>query len=445
MDRYALLANEKVGRLLWKLSLPAIVGMLVQASYNIVDAIFIGRGVGALGLAGTAIVFPIQLLASSLAVTIGTGGASLISRSLGAKKFRRAYKALGNMIFLSLFFSTTLLVSGLLLQEKLLRIFGASETILPYAREYLQIILLGFPFVGFGMAANHAARSEGNARVAMISMIISAILNMVLDPLFIFVFHMGIRGAAIATVIAQIAMACWMIYYFFFSQKSSLVIALKYFFPQLAYMKAIISVGASDFVRMAAGSAILVFLNNSLIYYGSDISVAVYGILNRAKSFSFMPIVGIAQGLQPILGFNYGAGHFDRARKVVQLAVIAASIMASATFLIGILFPQEIIGLFTTDPDLLREASNALRIVILASFLVGFQITGSSMFQALGKAKASLILSLSRQVLFLLPLLMILPHFFHLKGIWISFPVSDILSFLITARLFFRQYQILKP
>jgi putative MATE family efflux protein len=444
MDRRELLAKERVGRLLWRLSVPAVIGMLVQASYNIVDAIFIGRGVGPLGLAGTTIVFPIQLLASSLAVTIGVGGASIISRSLGAKKYEKANRALGNMVFLSLIFSTTILITGSLAQQRLLRLFGASPTILPYAEEYLQVILMGLPFVGFGMSLNHAARSEGNARVAMISMIISAVMNMILDPIFIFVLNMGIRGAAIATVISQIAMACWMGYYFLLSGNSFLVLALRYGQPQLEYIKEILSVGAAEFVRMASGSMIIVFINNSLIHYGSDISVAVYGILHRALSFSFLPIVGVSQGLQPILGFNYGAGRYDRARDVARLAIIAASCIAFCAFMVGMFFPEKVVRLFTTDLLLIKEASASLRIVITAYFLVGFQITGSSMFQALGKGRASLILSLTRQVIFFLPCVVILPRFFLLKGIWLAFPTADALAFLVTVTLVSRQLGALK-
>lgn len=444
MDRQDLLANEQIGRLLWRLSLPAIIGMLVQASYNIVDAIFIGRGVGPLGLAGTAIVFPLQLLSTSLAITIGVGGSSLISRSLGAGKHSYANKALGNMVFLSFIFSFSLFSIGFFTRQYILRLFGATPAIFPYAEEYLEVILFGLPFVGFGMAANHAARSEGNARVAMISMLISAILNIILDPIFIFKLKLGIRGAAIATVLSQIAMAIWMVHYFFFSKKSLLSLSLSSITPQWETIKEILSVGVSEFVRMASGSIIIVFLNNSLIYYGSDISVAVYGILHRALSFFFMPIIGVAQGLQPILGFNYGAGDYKRARDVTHLAIGAASIIAFIASVICWFMPEKVVGLFTTDSLLLEEASWALRIVTMTYFLAGFQITGSSMFQALGKARASLILSLSRQVIFLIPFLVVLPRFFNLQGIWYSFPIADTLAFLVTFFLVSKQLKVLK-
>ncbi len=288
--------------------------MIVMSSYNVVDAIFIGRGVGSPGLAAVAICFPLQLLAGAMAVMAGAGGASIISRSLGAGDLERARKAFGTTVSFASGIGILVSVFVLLFLEQVLRLFGATEAILPHAEAYLSVILFGIPLQMFAMVGNHAARAEGRARIAMTTLLISAILNMILDPVFIFGFGWGMRGAAVATVLSQMVMFLW-IFGYFYRGKSALSFVREYLVPSPRLLREIVAVGSSEFVRMAAGSFSIVLINGALVHWGGDLHVAVYGVINRALSFFFMPLMGIAQGFQPILGYNSGAGNLDRARR----------------------------------------------------------------------------------------------------------------------------------
>ena len=434
-----LLGTERVGILLFRLSLPSVIGMIVMASYNIADSIFIGRGVGPIGLASVMICFPIQFLGGALAIMAGVGGASVVSRSLGAGDTDRAQQAFGATAAFSL--SVGLLVSSLSLffLPSLLRLFGATEGILPYAEDYLSVILFGVPFQMFAMAGNHMARSEGRARIAMTTMLISALLNIILDPLFIFQFGWGIKGAAVATVISQLVMFVW-IFGYFYSGRSSLRFIRKNLFPKLALIREIAAIGSSEFIRMAAGSLSMVLINAALIRWGGELHVAVYGVINRGLSFFFMPMMGVAQGFQPILGYNYGARRLDRARRSIRLAMITATALSLVGFLTSQLFPTEIFGIFTTDAELISEGTRAMRIITSMFFVIGFQIVGSAMFQALGKARPAFILSLSRQVLLLIPFVLTLPPLLgSTDGVWLAFPLADALSCLVTIFFFRRE------
>ncbi len=434
-----LLGTERVGRLLLRLSLPSVIGMLVMASYNIADSIFIGRGVGPIGLASVAICFPIQFLGGALAIMAGIGGASIVSRSLGAGDVERAQRAFGATVAFAL--SVGILVSTVAFAflPSILRIFGATEAILPHAEDYLSVILFGVPFQMFAMAGNHMARSEGRARIAMTTMLISALLNIILDPLFIFGFGWGIKGAAVATVISQLVMFVW-IFGYFYSGRSSLRFIRKNLFPKLALIREIAAIGSSEFIRMAAGSLSMVLINAALIRWGGELHVAVYGVINRGLSFFFMPMMGVAQGFQPILGYNYGAGRLDRARRSIRLAMITATALSLVGFLTSQLFPTEIFGIFTTDAELISEGTRAMRIITSMFFVIGFQIVGSAMFQALGKARPAFILSLSRQVLLLIPFVLTLPPLLgSTDGIWLAFPLADALSCLVTFFFFRRE------
>lgn len=425
------LANEPIKTLLWRLSLPAMAGMFVMSLYNVVDAIFVGRGVGTLGIAGISIVFPIQMVIMGIGLMVGMGAASLISRSLGADKMERAERTLGNAIILILILGGTLAVVALSRSTFLLRLFGATDNILPYAKEYMDIILLGVVFHEFSMAANAIIRAEGNARVAMISMFIGALLNIALDPIFIFALGMGIRGAAIATVIAHITTTLYLAHYFL-SGKSSLRIRVKNFILERAVVKEIVAIGFAAFVRTAAGSFIAVIINRTLGFYGGDVSIAVFGVVHRVLHFAVMPNMGIAQGLQPILGFSYGARRYDRGIEVIRRSFIIAAAFSVGAVLIILLFAEPIIRFFSTDAALISQGTHAIRLIFMALWLVGFQIVGATIFQAIGKPIQTFILSTSRQILFLIPLVFILPRFFGLNGIWLSFPIADTLSFIIT-------------
>ncbi len=425
------LANEPIKTLLWKLSLPAMAGMFVMTLYNVVDMIFVGRGVGALAIAGVSIVFPVQMFTMAVGMMVGIGTASLISRSLGAGDMKRAERALGNAIFLILVLGGTLTIVGLAKSTFFLRLFGATDDVFPYAKQYMDVILLSVVLHEFSMASNGIIRSEGNARVAMISMFIGALLNIALDPIFIFVLGMGVRGAAIATVIAQATTTVYILRYFL-SGKSSLRIRVKNFLLEWAVVRQIVAIGFAAFIRTAAASFIAVIINRMLGSYGGGISIAVFGVLHRVLMFAAMPSRSIAQGLQPILGFSYGARRYDRGIEVIRRSAIIATVFSVAIFLVLFFFPGPIMRIFSTDAALVSQGTHAMKLVFIAFWLVGFHVVGSTIFQAIGKAVPTFILSTSRQILFLIPLIFILPRFFGINGIWLSFPVADTLSFMVT-------------
>jgi putative MATE family efflux protein len=426
-----MLARERVGSLLAKLSVPAIIGMLVHGLYNLVDTIFIGRYVGTLGIGGTAIAFPVQMIIMAIGMTFGIGGASIISRRMGEGDLDGASHALGNMAVLSLAGGIVCLVFGLLTLHPLLRLFGATDALMPHSKAYLQVILVGCPLLIFSMAAGSAARAEGNAQIAMASMVIGAALNIVLDPVFIVLFGLGVQGAAIATVISVAASSIFLIRYFL-SGNSDLNLGLRHMRLNGAIVKEIFAVGSSDFVRSAAMSLTTALFNNILRGFGGEVPIAAFGLLFRILSFVFMPLMGIAQGAQPIIGFNYGAKQFERVKEGLRLANLSATALCVAGFLIFMLFSRPIFQFFSSDQELIDTTVTATRLLVLGFPLIGYQILGSSLFQALGKARPALFLSLTRQVLFLIPLVLILPRLFGLSGVWLSIPVADAISFIVT-------------
>ena len=442
-ERHQMLANERIGKLLWKLALPAGIGMFVMALYNVVDTIFIGYVVGTLGIAGLTIVFPIQILVMGMGMLIGIGGASLISRSLGAHDFQRAERTLGNAILLAVILGVLIAIIGLSNSSFWLRLIGASETILPYAKDYLDIILLGTAFRIFAMGINQLVRAEGNARVAMISMLIGAILNILLDAVFILALRMGVKGAAIATVLSQVVTSLYIIHYYLF-QGSSVKVHMKNFVPKLIVIRGIMIIGFGSFVRMAGGSLVAIIVNRTLVAYGGDLAVAAYGMVHRVMMFAFMPIMSVGQGLQPILGFSYGAKRPDRALKVIKLSAIVATMFSIISFLFIFFFHAPIMRVFTNDASLVSAGSHAAKLIFLAAYLIGFQMVGSVVFQALGKAVPTFVTATSRQILFLLPLVFILPRFLQLDGVWLSFPIADALSFILTLALFIPQIRALR-
>lgn len=443
MRKTAFLGTEPIGSLLLRLSLPAMVGMLVQASYNIVDAFFIGWGVGPMGLAGTAVAFPLHFFVMGLATMGGVGAASLVSRSLGAGDVERADRALGTLVTLALATGLSAAFLGRAFLPQLLALLGASGEILPPARTYIAIILLGIPFHVLGVGLNNVVRAEGNARVAMFTMLISAGANTVLDPLFIFGFGWGIAGAAWATVISQALVVVWLGNYVF-SGRSALKLKAGHLVPREAIVRQIVSVGASEFARLTASGFTATVVVHSMGRFGSPLAVAAYGVISRVLSVFFMPMMGISQGLQPVLGYNYGAGLWGRAHRAVRLSAAAASAISALGFLVLLLFPGQIFGIFTADPELRAIGARSLRTMTLGFAFIGFQTIGSTLFQALGKGAPALFLSMSRQVLFFLPLILVLPRLLGLVGVWLAFPAADVLSALVTFGFFSRQIKELR-
>lgn len=433
------LGKESIPSLLTSLAMPATFGMFVMAFYNVVDAIFVARAVGTVGIAAVSIAFPVQMIVMAVAGAIGIGGASVISRMLGADNVGAANKVFGNIISMVLAVSVVGALLGLNLLTPILYLFGSSETILPYAQDYLGIILYGTIFFAFGFCMNNIVRSEGNARTAMNTMIISAVLNIILTPLFIFGFGMGIKGSALATVVAQGVTAIYLVVYFA-RGNSSLTFKLAHLRPEMSVIKQILAIGSSAFVQQAAGSIMFIFANHMLILHGGDLGVAVFGIMHRVIMFSLMPVIGIVQGLLPLVGYNYGANLHHRVSESISLAIKVSTAIVALGFTVIMAFPKPLMIIFTNDPAAIAMGQNALRIMFALSLTIGIQMVTGAVFQALGKARAAFILSMSRQVLFLIPLILILPSIFGLNGVWLAFPVADLLSFIL-ALWFINKYR----
>ncbi|OPL19788.1 MAG: hypothetical protein AVO35_02090 [Candidatus Aegiribacteria sp. MLS_C] len=440
-ERTELLGVQSLGKLLLRLSGPAITGMLVQSMYNLVDTIFVGKGVGTLALAALAVCFPIQMLLLGVGKTVGIGAASIISRKLGEGKDEEAGITAGGSFVLAAVLGFVISMSGLLFLDPVLRLFGAGEGILPYGRDYLSTVLLGGTFFSVSVCSNDIARSEGNARVAMISMFVGAGVNIVLDPVFIFLLDMGIQGAALATVIGQVSAFVWIMGYFFSGGRSYLRFDRRHLIPGSRQSWEILKIGSPAFSRIVGGSLMALVVNNSIMHYGLPMHLAVLGVANRMMTFAMMPVFGLVQGLQPIVGYNYGARAFGRVKKALRYAVISATALTGSYFLLFQLAPGFMLSLFSSDARLIEEGTGILRVLVMMMPLVGFQVIGAGVFQALGKAGKALVLSTSRQVLFLIPFALILPLVFAspLTGVWVAFPSADFLAAAVTAAFFFRE------
>jgi putative MATE family efflux protein len=439
MDRSKQLGEEKVSKLLLKFSIPAIVGMLVNALYNVVDRIFIGNGVGPLGIAGITIGFPIMLVIMAFGMLIGIGANSLISIRLGEQKKKEAELILGNAMVLLIGAAMVISSIGLIFIEPLLRVFGASTAVLPYAKDYLSIILWGTVAQTLGFGMNNFIRAEGNPRIAMFTMLIGAILNTVLDPIFIFVFGWGIKGAAIATVLSQVVSAAWVLYHFLGGRSTLKVHAINLKL-RLKIVVKIVTLGAAPFLMQLAASVLNAIMNKSLTIYGGDTAVSGMGIVMSITMLILMPIFGINQGAQPIIGYNYGARKYDRVKKALKLAVLAATTVASIGFLVTRVFPSQLVAMFNrTDENLLNFGTRAISVYLVFLPIIGFQIVSANYFQAVGKPKHASFLSLSRQVLILIPALLILPGFFGLDGLLMAGPTADMISSIVTGIFLFRE------
>lgn len=430
-ERKDLLGTMPIRPLLLRIAIPSTIAMMTNALYNIVDTIFLGRWVGPNAIGGLSIAFPIQIILLSLGLFAGVGGASIVSRALGAGDQRRAEQATGNALLFSAFCSGLVTAIGMIFTDEILILFGATETLLPYARDYLRWVLPGAMFISLSVTANHLLRAEGLAAAAMRVLLIGAIANIILDPIFIYVLDMGIQGAAIATVIAK-GMSFVYTLWFFFSGRSNLRPVPRAFVPHLPMVGEIVRIGVAAFVRQAGASIFMITANNALGTYGGDVAISAFGIINRVLIFVVMPLVGIAHGLQPIVGYNYGADNRDRVIEVVRVANTTCAAVATFFFAIVMVFPGPVISIFTGAPDLLATGVPAMRLVLLVIPLLGLQITGTVFFQAVGQAGPALVLSMLRQIILLIPFILILPRFFGLFGIWIAFPAADLISTIIT-------------
>ncbi|GAB6154102.1 MATE family efflux transporter [Desulfosporosinus burensis] len=431
MNRSQQLGEEKIGKLLLKFSIPAIIGMLVNGLYNIVDRIFVGHGVGSLALSGIAISFPFALAVMAFGMLIGIGATAVISIRLGQQKNEEAELIVGNAFVLLVAISLLITLLGYVFMDPLLLLFGASSDVFPYAKEFLTFLLWGtvFQTVGFGM--NNFIRAEGNPRVAMYTMILGAVLNTILNPIFIFGLHLGIAGSALATVISQFITAVWVLSYFL-GNRALLKLRLRNLRLKWVIVKDILAIGISPFSMQLVGSIVTIILNKTLVSYGGDLSIAAMGVINSIAMLIFMPIFGLGQGAQPILGYNYGARNYGRVKHTLKLSMIGATGIMILGFLLVELFPVALMALFSQDLELVRLGSFGLRIFLMMLPLIGFQVMAVNYFQATGKPRKSLFLSLSRQLIFLVPMILILPKFWGVTGVWFAGPVADLASFGLT-------------
>jgi putative MATE family efflux protein len=445
MDRQQKLATGDVKKLLVEFSTPAIVAMLVSALYNIVDRIYIGKieGVGKFALAGVGITLPIMTVILAFSMLIGIGAAATISIRLGQKKREEAEKTLGNALVLTIISSIALTIIGLLSIDKLLYVFGASENTFIHAKEYITVILMGTIFNMLAFSMNHPIRSEGNPRRAASTMLIGAILNTVLDPIFIFVFGWGVRGAAIATVLSQLVSAIWVLSYFF-KGKSSLKIRIANLRLERRTVGSIFAIGMSPFSMQLSASVVSVVANNALKTHGGDLAIGAMIVINSAVMIFLMPIFGINQGAQPIIGFNYGSKSYKRVKDTLKFAILGATAFVLLGFILVQLFPESIFKAFNDDPHLIKEGVTGIRIFLSMLPVIGFQIISANYFQSIGKAKVSMFLGLLRQVILLIPLYLILPNFLGLKGVWMAGPIADAAASVITGIFLFREIRKLK-
>ncbi len=436
------LATRPVGRLLWEYSLPAVVGMLVMSLYNVVDRVFIGQCVGPDAIAGLAITFPIMNLSAAVGVLIGAGATARISIALGEKNMPLAEKILGNALTLTVVNAVIYIGLFALFMDPMLHLFGASDATLPYARTYLMPMLPGLLFTNISFSFNNIMRASGYPRKAMYTMLIGALVNIALVPLFVYVFDWGIAGAAYATDIAMIISAIFVMSHFF-RRDATLTLRRGTFVPARHIVVSVVTLGAAPSLVNAASSIINAIINNSLLFYGSDRDIGAAGIMVTYTSLLTMTVLGICQGLQPILGYNYGARHFGRLRRTFLLAVGASMVITTLGAVFGLLFPREVGMAFSTDPGLLDATEIALGHCLFFFPFVGFQIVSTTLFQSIGMAGKSVIVSLMRQIIFLIPLLLLLPRALGLRGVWLSFPSSDFLATVFTFVLVVMQMRVI--
>ncbi len=433
------LGTERIGKLLKQYALPAIIAQTAASLYNMVDSIFIGQGVGPLAISGLAVTFPLMNLSTAFGTLVGAGAATMLSVLLGQKNYKAANKVLGNVVSLNVIISIIFTTLALVFIDPVLYFFGASENTLPYAKEYITIILIGNVVTHLYFGLNAAMRSSGNPKKAMGLTIFTVLFNTILDPIFIFGLDMGIKGAAWATVIAQTA-ALVVVLHHFNDRKKPFHFEKGIFRFDMRVAKDSLSIGMGPFLMNAAACLVTLFINQQLRRYSGDLGIGAYGICNRFAFMFLMICMGLNQGMQPIAGYNYGARQYSRVKEVFWMTVKWAVVIMSFCFIFGMFFPKVAVSIFTHDEELVNLSARALRIMTMFFPIVGLQMITTNFFQSLGMVQKSVILSLSRQILFLLPLLYVLPLWYEADGVWWSFPISDvaatILAIYLLGRLF---------
>tara|TARA_B110000503_G_scaffold19093_1_gene28440 strand:+ start:11545 stop:12894 length:1350 start_codon:yes stop_codon:yes gene_type:complete len=433
--------NESIGKLLIKQAVPASIGILVMSLNILVDTIFVGHWIGSQAIAAINVVLPVSFFIAALGMSIGIGGSSIISRALGAHEKPKALKTFGNQITMTIVLTFTLVFFGLYYIDGIIPAFGGKGTIFEPAKIYYRIVLYGVPFLALSMMGNTVIRAEGKPKFAMYAMMIPSITNLLLDVLLINVMDLGMMGAAWATTGSYVL--CFVfIFWFFVSKNSEMKIALPHFKLQKSIVSEISNLGSVTLSRQAVVSITYLLMNNILFDFGGETSVTSYAIVSRMLMFALFPVFGITQGFVPIAGYNYGAENYDRVKQTIRVAIIYAMVMASLVFVLLIGFPELITRMFTTDPLVIEKTPTAMRWVFAATPIIAIQLIGAAYFQAVGKAIPALLLTLSRQGFFFIPLIFILPLWYGELGVWIAFPVSDILSTLVTAYVLYREVSV---
>ena len=434
------LGTESIGKLLMQYAVPAIIAMTASSLYNMVDSIFIGHGVGTMAISGLALTFPLMNLAAAFGSLVGVGASTLISVKLGQRDYDTAQRVLGNVFVLNILLGLAFTLVVMAFLDPILYFFGGSDQTVGYARDYMQIILLGNAVTHLYLGLNAVLRSSGHPQKAMYATIATVVINTVLDPVFIYGFGWGIRGAAIATIVAQVISLAWQ--FKLFSNKEELLhfhrgifrLKRKIVFDSLA-------IGMSPFLMNLAACFIVILINQGLKEYGGDLAIGAFGIVNRLVFIVVMIVMGLNQGMQPIAGYNFGAKLYERVNKVLKLTIIYATVVTTFGFLVGMLVPDLVVGIFTSDAELIDISARGLRIVVMFFPIIGFQMVTSNFFQSIGMAGKAIFLSLTRQMLILLPCLLVLPQFFGVAGVWYSMPVSDLLASLIALVMLVCQFR----
>lgn len=440
MKNQQILATQSIPKLLLRYSVPAIIGMMVNALYNVVDRIFIGNipDVGPLAITGVGVCLPIMTIMLAFSMLIGIGATTNISIKLGQGKKDEAEKIIGNSITLSVIVGLTISVIGVLFGNQILNLFGASEATIYYAKSYIYIILIGSTFSVLGYTLNNTIRGDGNPKLAATIMIVGCMTNILLDALLIFVFDLGIQGAAIATVISQMVTAVWGLVYYLKGNSN-----LKFHKSSLkldkSLVKIIFAIGSAPCAMQLATSLVQVISNNALKTYGGDFAIGAMATVSSISMIFLMPIFGLNQGAQPIIGFNFGAKQYDRANKTFKISALAAVVIMTTGWVLIQTIPQVIVGMFNKDPKLMAVTINGAKIYLLMLPIIGISITGSNYIQSIGKAKVAMFLSLLRQVILLIPMIIVLPKFFGLNGVWYAQPVADFLATIITGIILYRE------
>ncbi|MFD2825183.1 MATE family efflux transporter [Leeuwenhoekiella polynyae] len=435
------LGNESISSLLIKQALPASIGILVMSLNILVDTIFVGNWIGSIAIAAINVVLPVSFFIAALGMAIGIGGSSIISRALGANDKAKALKTFGNQITITLLLTVSMVVLGLVFINQLIPAFGGKGDIFEPAKIYYRIVLYGVPVLAFCMMGNNVIRAEGKPKFAMIAMIIPSLGNLILDYLLINVLDMGMAGAAWATTASYICCFFYVLWYFL-SDNSELKIDISHFGLDLPILKEMSALGFVTLARQAVVSITYLLMNNILFELGGEASVTVYAIIGRMLMFALFPVLGVTQGFLPIAGYNYGAQNYSRVRESIKLAITYACGVALVIFALIMIFPESIVSVFTQDEAVLRDTPWAMRWVFAAIPIIGIQLIGSAYYQAIGKATPALLLTLTRQGFFFIPLVLILPNYFGELGVWISFPLADTLSTLVTGYFLWRETRL---